>query len=83
MAKAKRASNKRDTVKAKKATMYAKRTTSGRFKEMDEKGRSLAADTRRKAKRKTKSGFGDLGDRPAPAKRSSRKSATAKRARKR
>jgi hypothetical protein len=38
------------------ATLYAKRTRRGRFKEMDEKGRSLAADRRRKAWTKVKSG---------------------------
>ena len=57
--------SKRDTVKAKNATFYAKRTARGRFKEMDEKGRSLKADRRTKAKTKTKSGYGDRGDRAA------------------
>jgi hypothetical protein len=32
---------------------------------MDEKGRSLKADRRTKAKTKTKSGYGDRGDRAA------------------
>ena len=59
----KRVAGKRDTVKAKNATFYAKRTARGRFKQMDEKGRSLNADRRRKAKTKTKSGYGDRGDR--------------------
>ena len=58
-------SGKRDTVKAKNATFYAKRTARGRFKEMDEKGRSLKADRRRKAKTTVKSGYGDRGDRAA------------------
>ena len=52
-------------VKAKIATLYAKRTARGRFREMDEKGRSLKADRRVKAKTKTKSGYGDRGDRAA------------------
>jgi hypothetical protein len=60
--KAKRSSQKRDLVKG-KSKSYAKRTTRGRFKEMDEVGRSQSADRRRKAKKKTKSGFGDQGDR--------------------
>ena len=60
-----RGSGKRDTVKAKTATSYAKRTARGRFKEMDEKGRSQKADRRRKAKTKVKSGYGDRGDRAA------------------
>jgi hypothetical protein len=63
--KKKRSSGKRDTVKAKNATMYAKRTARGRFKEMDDKGRSLAADRRKKARTKVKSGYGDRGDRKA------------------
>ena len=61
----KRPAGKRDTVRTKSATFYAKRTARGRFKEMDEKGRSLKADRRRKAKTKVKSGYGDRGDRAA------------------
>lgn len=59
----KRAAGKRDLVKGKNATMFAKRTTKGRFKEIDESGRSLKTDRRKKAKKKAKSGFGDSGDR--------------------
>ena len=59
----KRPAGKRDRVKAKNATMFAKRSTKGRFTEMDEEGRSLGSDRGKKAKRKTKSGFGDSGDR--------------------
>lgn len=59
----KRSSQKRDLVKGKRATMYAKRTSRGRFKEIDEKGRSQKSDRKRKAKRKVRSGFGDRGDR--------------------
>jgi hypothetical protein len=61
----KRGSQKRDTVKSRTATLYAKRTSRGRFEEMDEKGRSLAVDRRRRAKTRTKSGYGDRGDRAA------------------
>ncbi len=43
--------------------MFAKRTTKDRYKEMDELGRSQRTDRKRKAKRKTKSGYGDKGDR--------------------
>jgi hypothetical protein len=60
-----RSTQKRDTVKTPNATLYAKRSARGRFKEMDEKGRSLTTDRRRKAKSKTKSGYGDRGDRRA------------------
>jgi hypothetical protein len=56
---------KRETLKTKTAILYARRTAAGRFKEMDEKGRSLKADRRTKAKNKTKSGYGDRGDRAA------------------
>jgi hypothetical protein len=59
----KRAAGKRDLVKGKNATMFAKRTTKGRFKEIDESGRSLKTDRKKKAKKKAKSGFGDSGDR--------------------
>jgi hypothetical protein len=54
-------------VKAKKATFHAKRTARGQLKEMDEKGRSLNADRRVKAKTKTRPGYGDRGDRTAEA----------------
>jgi hypothetical protein len=65
MAKKKRSSGKRDTVRTKNATFYAKRTARGRFKEMDEKGLSLKADRRRKATKEVRSGYGDRGDRAA------------------
>jgi len=45
--------------------LYAKRTARGRFREMDEKGRSLKSGRRVKAKTRTKSGYGDRGDRAA------------------
>jgi hypothetical protein len=61
----KRAAGKRDTVRTKSATFYAKRTARGRFKEVDEKGRSLNAERRRTAKTKVKSGYSDRGDRAA------------------
>ena len=59
----KRLSTKRDLVKSRTGKSFAKRTAKGRFKEMDGVKRSLASDTRKKAKRKTKSGHGDQGDR--------------------
>ncbi len=61
--KSKRPAGKRDLVKAKNAKMFAKRSTKGRFTEMDGVGRSATADRRQKAKRKVKPGFGDQGDR--------------------
>ena len=62
MAKKKRSSTKRDLVKG-KAKSFAKRTAKGRFKDMDPVRKSLPADRRKKAKRKTTSGYGDQGDR--------------------
>ena len=41
----------------------AKRNAKGQFKELDNVGRSLAADRRTKAKHAVKSGHGDQGDR--------------------
>lgn len=63
MAKTKRSSNKRELINTGKNKMYGKRTAKGRFKEMDDVGRSLSADRRKSAKKRTKSGFGDQGDR--------------------
>ena len=59
---AKRSTAKRDLVKRKTGSAYAKRTTKGKFKEMDDVGRSQKADRPRKAKRTVKSGYGDQGD---------------------
>jgi hypothetical protein len=61
----KRASGKRELLKSRNATFFARRTSRGRFKEMDERGRSFTADRRRTAKTRTKSGYGDQGDRRA------------------
>jgi hypothetical protein len=61
--KKKRPTGKRELLKSRNATFFAKRTTKGRFKDMDERGRSLTADRRRKAKTKAKRGYGDRGDR--------------------
>ena len=47
---------------------YVRRNRSGQFKEVDDVGRSLAADRRRKAKTVAKPGQGDKGDRK-PAKK--------------
>ncbi len=61
--KAKRPTQKRERLKSKTGTFFAKRTTSGRFKELDEVGRAQRVDRKKKAKKKTKSGYGDKGDR--------------------
>ena len=68
-----RPAGKRDLVRRPKASAYAKRTSSGRFKEMDDVGRSQKADKPRKAKKTVRSGFGDQGDeRPRTSRRSRR-----------
>lgn len=72
-AKRSRPAGKRDLVRRPKASAYAKRTSRGRFKEMDDVGRSQKADKPRKAKRTVRSGFGDQGDeRPRNRKRTRR-----------
>jgi hypothetical protein len=58
----KKTTGKRTLLKNRAGTFYAKRTKTGRFKELDERGRSLAADRRGKAKKTVKSGYGDQGD---------------------
>ena len=64
---------KRDLVRRPKASAYAKRTARGRFKEMDDVGRSQKADKARMAKTKVRSGYGDQGDeRPKSARRTRR-----------
>jgi hypothetical protein len=64
---------KRDLVRRPKASAYAKRTARGRFKEMDDVGRSQKADKPRNAKTRVRSGYGDQGDeRPRTSKRTRR-----------
>jgi hypothetical protein len=42
---------------------YVRRDNEGKFKEVDDVGRSLSADQKRKAKTAAKPGQGDRGDR--------------------
>jgi hypothetical protein len=42
---------------------YVRRNADGQFKEVDDVGRSLSADRKRKAKTTVKPGQGDRGDR--------------------
>jgi hypothetical protein len=42
---------------------YVRRDAEGKFKEVDDVGRSLSADQKRKAKTTAKPGQGDRGDR--------------------
>ena len=43
-------------------TTYATRRKGGQFKDIINIGRSLAADRRKKSKRKVKAGYGGIGD---------------------
>ena len=69
----KRSSTKRELIDPGTNKRYAKRTAKGKFKEMDDVSRSLSADTRQKAKTKTRSGYGDQGDRKTSRRRASKK----------
>jgi hypothetical protein len=64
---ARRSTTERELLDTGKNKAFAKRDTSGRFKEMDDVGRSLAVDGRRTAKTVAKPGHGDQGDRPRAA----------------
>ena len=68
-----RPAGKRDLVRRPKASAYAKRTARGRFKEMDDVGRSQKADKPRKAKRTVSSGYRDQGDERRRATRRTRR----------
>ncbi len=59
----KRSASKRELIDTGTDKRYVRRNTKGQFKESDDVGRSLAADRRKKAKTKVKSGQGDRGDR--------------------
>jgi len=61
-AKRKQSTSKRERLTTPTSTQFAKRTAKGRFKEMDEVGRSQKADRRKSAKKGVKSGYGDHGD---------------------
>lgn len=60
---AKRNTSKRERLNTRTGSHFVKRNAKGQFKEMDNVGRSLAADRRTKAQRAVKSGHGDQGDR--------------------
>lgn len=60
---AKRAASKRELIKTGTDKRYVRRDRSGKFKESDDVGRSLASDRRRKAQTRPKPGQGDKGDR--------------------
>ena len=49
-------------MKTPSGDFYAHRNPDGSFRELDEQGRSLAADRRQKSKTTVKPGFGGEGD---------------------
>ncbi|MBA3514001.1 MAG: hypothetical protein H0T77_06475 [Pyrinomonadaceae bacterium] len=70
------AKGKREVIDTGSDKRYVKRNDDGTFKESDDVGRSLTADSRRKSKMKVKPGYGDQGDQPIRAtKNTSKKSA--------
>ena len=54
---------KRELIDTRTDKRFVRRGAAGKFKESDDVGTSLAADRRKKAKTKVKSGQGDKGDR--------------------
>jgi len=56
------ATSKRELIDTGKDKRYVRRDTKGRFNEVDDVGRSLAQDRRKKAKHAVKAGQGDRGD---------------------
>ena len=60
---AKRGPAKRELIDTGRNKMFARRDEKGQFKEMDDVGRSLAADRRQPARTKAPRGQGDRGDR--------------------
>ena len=60
---AKRTAAKRELINTGTDKRYVCRSQSGRFKESDDVGRSLAKDRQTKAKNKSRPGQGDKGDR--------------------
>jgi hypothetical protein len=60
---AKRSPAKRELIDTRTDKRYVRRDQSGKFKESDDVGRSLAQDRRRTATTKSRPGQGDKGDR--------------------
>jgi hypothetical protein len=60
---AKRSAAKRELINTGTDKRYVRRDQSGKFKDSDDVGRSLAQDRQRAAKTKSKPGQGDKGDR--------------------
>ena len=67
--KAAKSSSRRESIDTGTDARYAKRTARGRFKEMDDVGRSQRTDKAKAAKKAVPSGYGDQGDRRIAKKR--------------
>jgi hypothetical protein len=72
---------KRELMTPKGDKRYVRRDAKGRIKEVDDVGRSLAQDRRRKASKTSGKGQGDKGDRAVAAKRKTARATPAKTAR--
>ena len=59
----KRGSGKRELIKPNGDARFVRRDEHGRFTESDDVGRSLSQDRKQHAKKTSKSGEGDKGDR--------------------
>ena len=60
---ARKTAAKRELINTGTDKRYVRRDSSGRFKESEDVGRSLAQDRQRRAKTKSTRGQGDKGDR--------------------
>lgn len=60
---AKKTAAKRELIAPRGDKRYVRRSTTGKFTESDDQGKSLGRDVRQKAKTKVKAGQGDKGDR--------------------
>jgi hypothetical protein len=58
----KKSASKRELIDTGTDKRYVRRDEKGRFDEVDDVGRSLAQDVRKKAKTKVPAGQGDRGD---------------------
>jgi hypothetical protein len=59
---AKKGSSKRELIDTGTVKRYVRRDSKGRFDEVDDVGRSLSQDVKKKAKTKVPAGQGDRGD---------------------
>ncbi len=60
---AKKKAGKRELIDTGSDKRYVRRDVEGKFKKVDDQGRSLSQDRRKNAKTKVKTGQGDRGDR--------------------